>query len=140
MIRNPESIRPWQHVLEPLQGYIVLAEQLLTHGKAFAQAWNFGPSEEDARPVRWIVDRFVKQWGKEATWQQDQSPRPHEAGVLRVDSTLARQKLGWRPRLRLPEAVDLTVDWYRRSIAGEDAATITLQQIAQYQQRSPANS
>jgi CDP-glucose 4,6-dehydratase len=138
-IRNPSSIRPWQHVLEPLSGYLVLLEQLWSEPGALSQGWNFGPVVSDARPVRWIAERVVKKWGGSAEWRTTQSDaQPHEAAVLRLDSTAAMTKLGWAPRLRLADAVDWTVDWYRRAAGGESAAELCLEQIAAYADRPEA--
>ncbi|MBI2311646.1 MAG: CDP-glucose 4,6-dehydratase [Betaproteobacteria bacterium] len=132
-IRNPNAIRPWQHVLEPLAGYLALAERLWEHGMEFAEGWNFGPADEDSRPVGWIADRIVEMWGEGARWQQQEGDHPHEAHTLRVDSTKARIKLGWRPRLALADALRWTVDWYRRYHAGDDMRDFTLGQIGRYE-------
>lgn len=135
-IRNPESIRPWQHVLEPVRGYLQLAERLLAGDKEFASAWNFGPGEEDARPVEWIVGELAKQWSPEASWIVDDGTHPHEATYLKLDCARAHQLLGWRPSLRLSGALELIVDWYKHWQAGSDMQQITLDQITGYQQLS----
>ncbi len=133
-IRRPFAIRPWQHVLEPLHGYILLAEQLLTaDASKFATAYNFGPSEDDARPVEWIVERMTKTWGDGASWFQDGDPGVHEAGYLKLDASKARADLGWVPRLRLADALDWVVEWYRAQAAGADMQVFTLDQIKAYQ-------
>jgi CDP-glucose 4,6-dehydratase len=137
-IRNPASIRPWQHVLEPLHGYLLLAERLAAQPDDYAQAWNFGPPDVDAKPVRWIVDHLVRRWGHGVSWAQAGAEPLHEAATLKLDSSLARTRLGWRTRLRLPEALDWVTDWYRRQHAGEPAARLTEQQIEAYQQREPS--
>jgi CDP-glucose 4,6-dehydratase len=134
VIRNPHAIRPWQHVLEPLRGYLTLAERLHTDGHAFAEAFNFGPHSEDAQPVEWIAQRLVEQWLSGASWQQDGGVHPHEAHYLKLDISKAGQRLGWQPCLRLEEALHLTVDWARCRLQGEDLRAFTLTQIQNYQQ------
>jgi CDP-glucose 4,6-dehydratase len=131
-IRHPHAIRPWQHVLEPLHGYILLAEKLLTHNPRFATAYNFGPSDADARPVSWIADQMATFWGNGASWKVDDAPSPHEAGYLKLDSSRARADLGWAPQLRLQQALELLVAWYRACQSGEDMHGYTLNQIKQY--------
>ncbi len=135
-IRHPHAIRPWQHVLDPLYGYILLAEKLLTPDRdqaaRFATAYNFGPSGEDAQPVGWIAEQMATLWGDGASWQTDNSPSPHEAGYLRLDSSRARADLGWAPRLRLQEALELVVFWHRAFHSGQEMQALTLQQIRQY--------
>jgi CDP-glucose 4,6-dehydratase len=131
-IRNPKAVRPWQHVLEPLAGYLLLAQRLYDDGKRFAEGWNFGPAEADARPVAEVLDRIVKQWGGGLRWEVDGGNHPHEATLLRLDSTKARAELGWRPRMALDRALEWTVDWYKASLRGEDMQAFTLSQIAHY--------
>jgi CDP-glucose 4,6-dehydratase len=131
VIRNPASIRPWQHVLEPLCGYLQLAEKLVD-GDGFSQSWNFGPYEQDVRPVRWIADALAARWRDGAQWQQDGSTHPHEAATLKLDSTRARTLLHWTPRLSLDESLDWIVEWHRAA----DGRAITLQQIERYEARS----
>lgn len=132
-IRNPGAIRPWQHVLEPLSGYLLLGQRLCEAGEAFAEAWNFGPAEEDARPVSWVADRLVELSGGSASWRTEGTAQhPHEAQTLRLDCTKAHQRLAWRPRWKLAEALDRTVAWYRALDAGEDMHRFTLEQIRSY--------
>jgi CDP-glucose 4,6-dehydratase len=131
-IRNPKAIRPWQHVLEPLHGYLMLAEALYQRGPEFAEGWNFGPDEGDARPVEWIADRMTSHW-EGTQWMLAAGDHPHEAGFLRLDTSKARSSLGWRPKLRLDEALSMTVDWYRAVHGGADARAWCLAQIADYQ-------
>ncbi len=138
LIRRPNAIRPWQHVLEPLHGYILLAEKLLTADPRFATAFNFGPSEDDAQTVGWIVERMVRFWGDNAKWILDPEPGVHEAGYLKLDASRARAELGWQPRLRLETALDWLVTWYKAQAVGEDMHGLTLAQIAAYEQLSPA--
>lgn len=133
LIRNPAAIRPWQHVLEPLRGYLELAEHLWRDGAAYAEAWNFGPDDEDAKPVSWIVERLARNWGEPAGWDADGTPQPHEAGRLKLDCSKARGRLGWSPQLDLPQALDWIVDWYRAYARKEDMRQFTLGQISHYQ-------
>jgi len=133
LIRSPDAVRPWQHVLEALGGYLLLAERLAAGDRDLAQAWNFGPADEDARPVGWIVERMRAAWGGVAGKAvPDTGPRPHEAGLLRLDSSKARAALGWRPALRLEQALDWIVAWHKAVAAGEDARAVSLAQIADY--------
>jgi len=135
-VRNPNSIRPWQHVLNPLGGYLTLA-QALWSSPELAGAWNFGPADEDARPVRWIVQRMAALWPQQLLWAEDAEPhrpRLHEARHLKLDSSRARSHLGWRPRWGLQEGLDATVAWYRALHAGEDMSLVTAAQIEAYEQ------
>ncbi len=127
-VRNPNAVRPWQHVLCPLSGYLVLA-QALCESPDYATAWNFGPDEEDARTVGWIVERIAQLWPGGVQWTQDEGPHPHEAHQLRLDSSRARDLLGWRPVMGLEEGVAATVEWYRALREGEDMRAVTLGQI-----------
>ena len=127
-VRNPEAIRPWQHVLNPVSGYLGLAEALW-RGEDVAAGWNFGPPPEDARPVRWIADRVTQAWPGELTWEFDPGPHPHEAQFLQLDSTRARERLGWTPRWDLGRALDSVVDWYAKLRDGADMRAVTLGQI-----------
>lgn len=131
-VRSPGAVRPWQHVLEPLAGYLLLAQKLWQAGAPFAQAWNFGPDLDDARPVGEVMDRVARLWGDGLRWQPDGGAHPHEAGLLRLDSTKARRGLGWRPRLGLDRALEWTVLWYKASLRGEDMRALSLRQIADY--------
>jgi CDP-glucose 4,6-dehydratase len=132
-IRRPHAIRPWQHVMEPLHGYIRLAEQLLTHEPKFATAYNFGPSDDDARPVEWIAGKMTGFWGDGAKWVLDEDPGVHEAGYLKLDASRARADLGWTPRLNLETALEWLVGWYRAWQAGADMYVFTLAQIEAYE-------
>lgn len=134
LIRRPDAIRPWQHVMEPLAGYIRLAEHLLqSDATRYATAYNFGPSDDDARPVSWIADHLAKTWSNDAKWVLDKDAGVHEAGYLKLDSSRARAELGWRPRLNLADALDWTLDWFRAHATGEDMQRYTLQQIEAYE-------
>jgi CDP-glucose 4,6-dehydratase len=134
LIRRPKSIRPWQHVLESLQGYITLAEHLLAGRTEAASAFNFGPSEDDAWPVERIANKLVSLWGSGASWVRDEAPSVHEAHYLKLDSSKARTELCWRPRLNLETAIDWTLQWYRRRKEGTDMLSESRAQIAQYEQ------
>jgi len=133
IIRNPHATRPWQHVLEPLSGYLALAELLYTDGQAFSEGWNFGPHDDDARPVQWIVERMVASWGNEATWQLDGGAHPYEANYLKLDTSKARSRLSWRPQLNLDEALNLIVKWTKKYQQGVNVRETTTAQIKQYQ-------
>jgi CDP-glucose 4,6-dehydratase len=130
-IRSPNSIRPWQHVLEALSGYLLIAQRLLEGCDGLATAWNFGPSEEDTQPVGWIVERMLSQWGGGA-WIQPEGPQPHEAVLLKLDCSKSRSELGWRPRLRLEEALAKTVEWHASVAEGANAREISLRQLDEY--------
>lgn len=132
-IRNPHAIRPWQHVLEPLGGYLLLAERLFQEGSAFAGAWNFGPLEEDAKPVEAVVQRIVELWGDGAGWVLDGNQHPQETKVLRLDCKKAQQRLGWKPRWRLEQALATTVTWYKGHLQGQNVREIALEQLDSYQ-------
>jgi CDP-glucose 4,6-dehydratase len=131
-IRNPHAVRPWQHVLDPLAGYLLLAQRLWEEGTAYAEGWNFGPSEDDARPVSWIVDYLTKCWGEGSSWRLDGAKHLHEAGFLKLDCSKARSRLGWRPRWRLEQALDSIVTWHRAREAGQDMREVSLQQLGEY--------
>lgn len=135
-IRNPHAVRPWQHVLEPLRGYLTLAERLVAQGADFAEAWNFGPNEGDARPVDWVATQMATLWGQGARWQTDGGAHPHEAQHLKLDISKARSRLGWHPALPLQDALRLTITWAQQQQAGADMRAITLAQIAHYQQHT----
>jgi CDP-glucose 4,6-dehydratase len=132
-IRLPTAVRPWQHVLEPLAGYVVLAERLL-ESRSMASAWNFGPSLEASQPVSSIVDRICSLWGDGARWELDGHRVEHEARSLRLESTKAHALLGWRTRLLLDEALDWTVSWYRRFyVEPSHARSLMIEQIERYE-------
>jgi CDP-glucose 4,6-dehydratase len=131
-IRSPLATRPWQHVLEPLSGYLLLAEKLFTEGQDFAEAWNFGPEETDVRPVQWIADYLCSQVAG-AAWQCDAAPQPHEANTLKLDSSKAKTQLGWRPRCNLQTALGMTMAWHQAWKQGADMAAFSVQQIHEYE-------
>ena len=132
-IRSPGAIRPWQHVLEPLSGYLLLAEKLWSYPKEYAQSWNFGPPPEDSRPVRWLVDRLNDKWGEGVSWKLDSTPAFHEAGTLTLDSTKAHVLLGWKPRWTLDQALSAIVEWYKAYQSRESIREVVLRQIAAYE-------
>lgn len=128
-IRSPNAVRPWQHVLEPLGGYLRLAEHLYAEPGKYAEAWNFGPGDHDTRPVSWIVEKMRARWGAGAAWALDGQPQPHEAGYLKLDCSKAHARLGWQPTLTLDEALDLVVDWHRAYLNQTDVTAVTQAQI-----------
>ncbi|AMO93785.1 CDP-glucose 4,6-dehydratase [Collimonas fungivorans] len=133
VIRNPHATRPWQHVLEPLRGYLTLAEKLSTEGAAFADGWNFGPHSDDARPVEWIVNQLAIKWEDDADWKIDAGVHPHEAHYLKLDISKAELLLDWRPAMRLEQSLGLIVDWSREKRAGSNMRKFTQAQIQAYQ-------
>lgn len=140
-IRNPKATRPWQHVLEPVRGYLMLAQKLFHSGPAFGGAYNFGPEYADAKPVEWIVNYMASAWpgaksNDAVRWRVDVANHPHEAQMLRLDWSKARHELGWRPALNLPEALQLTIDWHKQLLQGSDIRKTSLQQIAEYSAKS----
>ena len=139
VIRAPAAVRPWQHVIEPLSGYLLLARRLWEdEGGELADAWNFGPSETDVRDVQSVVERFVELWGGAAAWSRGDSNGPHEAGQLRLDCSRARCKLGWVPRLGLETALRWTVEWYEASCTGSPSLReLTLRQLRDYAGLAP---
>jgi CDP-glucose 4,6-dehydratase len=137
-VRNPNSVRPWQHVLNPLSGYLVLA-QALWDSAEHAGGWNFGPAEEDARPVGWLVERLCELWPGELRSSRDDGPHPHEARYLKLDSSRARGRLGWRPLVELDAALASVVDWYRALDEERDMREVTLAQIDRFQSAAPVS-
>ncbi|MDE1914929.1 MAG: CDP-glucose 4,6-dehydratase [Sphingomonadales bacterium] len=141
LIRSPDAIRPWQHVLEALGGYLLIARHLVQGVSWAASAWNFGPADDDTRPVRWIADQMVAQWnaqtGQSLGWDHPAptGSAPHEAAILKLDCAKARAMLGWRPALNLDTALQRIVDWHRHVADGGDARYISLAQLADYCQR-----
>jgi CDP-glucose 4,6-dehydratase len=131
-VRHPEAVRPWQHVLEPLSGYLGLAERLFEDGPAYAEGWNFGPEESDAKQVDWVAHRMGALWGEGARFEGDRGAHPHEATFLRLDCSKARARLGWRPRWQLDRALEETVAWYRAFYRGADMRALSVGQIEAY--------
>jgi len=132
VLRNPGAVRPWQHVLEPLSGYLTLAQRLHEAGQTDAEGWNFGPQDQDAKSVRWIVEQLAEQWGGGAGWRLAEGDHPHEASHLKLDISKAARRLGWSPRWSLTEALRATTKWHRAWLAGADMHTACLEQIRQY--------
>jgi CDP-glucose 4,6-dehydratase len=133
VIRSPDAIRPWQHVLEPLNGYLTLVENLWEHGQEYVGGWNFGPGEQGAMPVEWIVTKMIEAWGEGASYVLDSQPQVHEANYLKLDSSKARSLLGWAPKLELSEALQWLTEWYKVCEQGKDMREYTLSQIESYQ-------
>jgi len=133
LIRNPSAIRPWQFVMEPLRGYLMLAERLTEDASRFATGWNFGPADADAQPVSWIADEAVRLWGNGASWSRDGGAHPREAHFLKLDASQARACLDWHPALPLNLALKWIVEWYRAFQAGADLQCLTRTQIESYE-------
>lgn len=131
-LRNPTAVRPWQHVLEPLSGYCLLAQRIADDPKHFAKGWNFGPTSEDMADVETVVSQFARHWGQKGDFSFQAGAHPHEAQVLTLDSGMARRELGWAPRLSLGAAVEWTAEWYRAQLSGASAADLCLAQIRRY--------
>ena len=131
-IRSPQAVRPWQHVLEPLSGYLMLAEQLYSNGATFAEGWNFGPSDDDSRTVSWIIERMAEM-RKDINWQCDEAPQLHEANLLKLDSSKARRQLNWQPLWQLQTALQKTLEWHEAWRNAEDMRAVSLAQINDYQ-------
>ncbi|MCX7309041.1 MAG: CDP-glucose 4,6-dehydratase [Afipia sp.] len=128
-IRNPAAVRPWQHVLDPVIGYLVLAQWVVLEGQDFAEGWNFGPDDDSAVAVSVLVENLARKWGPEAKWGIDAAHHPHEAAYLALDCNKAHTRLGWQPLTNLDQALQLSVDWYRAFDRGDDMRAVTLRQI-----------
>ncbi|MDP2420239.1 CDP-glucose 4,6-dehydratase [Sediminibacterium sp.] len=136
IVRNPLATRPWQHVLEPLSGYLVLAQHLYSEGESFAEGWNFGPKDEDCKSVSWILDKMVSKWGHGASWELDKNNNPHEAGYLKLDCSKAATKLHWHPSWNLEYTLDSIINWYQNWLSGKNMQENCLQEIITYQNHS----
>lgn len=132
-VRNPDAVRPWQHVLDPLNGYLTLAERMSEDVLSFSGAWNFGPADTENRPVSWVADELVRCWGKNAGWELNRAQHPHEAALLKLDCSKARAQLNWQPRISLGTALGSVVEWHRRRSKGESARKLTEEQILRFQ-------
>ena len=135
-IRNPHATRPWQHVLEPLSGYLLLAQKLYEEGAGYAEGWNFGPNDEDAKPVLWIAERLTGMWGEGASWMLDGSDHPHEAHYLKLDCSKAKARLDWYPKWHLEDTLSAIIDWHRAYRDGKNMRELTLHQISAYNDSS----
>lgn len=135
VIRNPAAIRPWQHVLEPLNGYLTLLEKIHERGAALGEGWNFGPESGDVQPVSWIVEKMAELWGGDSAWRLDPAEQPHEARYLKLDCSKARSVLGWQPKLSLSEALQQVVGWFRAYQNKQDMHEYTMNEIAVYEQK-----
>jgi CDP-glucose 4,6-dehydratase len=131
IIRNPKATRPWQHVLEPLSGYLILAEKLYKNQKEYAEGWNFGPNEKGVKPVDWILDKMIFKW-PDASWKLDQNSSPHEAGFLKLDITKAESKLDWKPVWELSYTLEKIIAWHKAWLDKENMQTICLAEIEEY--------
>lgn len=132
MIRNPLATRPWQHVLEPLSGYLLLGQALYLDGSSYASSWNFGPQDNDTRPVQEVIDLLISRWNGAARWEKEGSEQPHEAQLLKLDCSKARQKLGWVPKWDLPMAIENIVEWQKSFQSNANMQDISLAQINRY--------
>lgn len=132
IIRNPNAIRPWQHVLEPLSGYLLLAEKLYNYGPEYAEAWNFGPNDEDAKPVEWIVQAVIGNWDGRASYKVDEGNHPHEAAYLKLDCSKAKMKLGWQPRWNLETAIEKIVEWTNQYRLKQNMLDVCTKQLYLY--------
>ena len=133
IVRNPMATRPWQHVLEPLSGYLVLAQQLYEDGSTYAEGWNFGPKDEDCKPVSWILDKMVTKWGKGASRELDKNNNPHEAGYLKLDCSKAAMQLNWRPKWNLEDTLESIINWHQQYLSGKNSKEQCLFEIAKFQ-------
>lgn len=131
-IRNPGAVRPWQHVLEPLSGYLLLAQKLYEDGPGYAEAWNFGPDDADAKPVVWIIKKMCEKWDRNASYDTDKGEQPHEAHYLKLDCSKAKAELAWHPRWNLEIAIDKVIEWTRAYKERKDVRKICLKQIEEY--------
>lgn len=132
-IRNPEAIRPWQHVLDCLHGYLILAERCYSDGHSYAGPWNFGPHEDDVKPVAWILDALIKQTGASSECLLEQNPQPHEARYLKLNCSKAHSSLGWHPKLAITDTIQWIADWYNAYQNKQDMKVFTLEQIKQFE-------
>jgi CDP-glucose 4,6-dehydratase len=138
VLRNPQATRPWQFVLDCLDGYVTLAEKIAADGAKYCGPWNFGPHQEDTLSVQDVVERLIDRWPGKASWVLDAKAHPHEAGSLRLDTSKTLLQLGWRPRLRAAEALDWTVDWYGKYFRGAEPKALCLDQIERFEKRTLA--
>jgi CDP-glucose 4,6-dehydratase len=133
IIRNPQAVRPWQHLLDPLNGYLMLAEKLHKRGPYYGEAWNFGPDDRDTKNVEWIVNKICTKWGRNASYTIDKGQHPHEAQYLRLDCSKAKSKLGWYPKWNLEQALERVIEWVRAYQNGENVGEICRRQLEAYE-------
>jgi len=131
VIRNPKAVRPWQHVLEPLSGYLILAQKLYKNREEYAESWNFGPNEEDVKPVDWILEKMIDKW-PHSSWEVDNNSNHHEAGFLKLDITKTESKLDWNPVWNLSQALEKIIDWHKAWINEKNMQAICLKEIDEY--------
>lgn len=132
IVRNPDFIRPWQHVLEPLSGYLMLAQKIYENGLEYSGAWNFGPDDKDIKTVEWIVKKICEKWGHGLSYKKDKKDQPHEARYLKLDCAKAKAKLGWTPKWTLETAIDKTIEWVQAYRGGKDMKSVCIGQINEY--------
>ena len=137
LIRNPQATRPWQHVLEPLNGYLMLAERLFDDGDEFATGWNFGPPEQSEKTVAWIIDELYRLWGADFRWKRDTELGPPESTFLKLDASKARAYLGWRPKLDLSNTLQWIVSWMRHYGSGDDMRRVSIADIERFMSIAP---
>ena len=131
VVRNPKATRPWQHVLEPLSGYLILAQKLYKNQEKYAEGWNFGPNDDDAKPVDWILDKMIAKWPN-SSWEVDDNSNPHEAGFLKLDISKAKLQLGWQPVWELSNTLERIIAWHKAWLSQEDMQTISFKEIEEY--------
>ena len=131
-IRNIKSVRPWQFVLEPLFGYLLLAQRMWKEGKEFSEPWNFGPDEKDCKSVKWILEKISTEWADGFSWKEDTTKNPHEAEMLKLDCTKAKKRLGWKTKLDVTETIEWTVNWYKEYFKNSDMKEYTENQIDKF--------
>ena len=133
VIRNPMATRPWQHVLEPLAGYMILAEHLFDTGSDYSEGWNFGPNDNDCKSVNWILNQMVEKWGNGVSWIHDKNNNPHEAGYLKLDCSKSKEKLNWLPKWNLEQTLDYIINWHQNFLSGKNVQEECLKEIFNYQ-------
>jgi CDP-glucose 4,6-dehydratase len=136
LLRNPSAVRPWQHVLEPLSGYLTLSQKLYENGSVYAESWNFGPDDYDAKPVEWIVKKMCEKWGASASYGIDKGEHPHEASYLKLDCSKAKAELGWHPRWEIEMAIDKIIEWTKAYKNKQNIKEVCLKQIEEYSKSS----
>jgi len=136
IIRNPQAIRPWQHVLEPLAGYLMLAQKLYEDGPRYSEAWNFGPDDSDAKPVEWLVKELCAKWGNNASYMVDPGKHPHEAHYLKLDCSKAKTAIGWRPLWDLEKAINSIIEWTKTYAGKGDVTAACMRQIEEYERET----